>query len=292
MEPILRFNDDLAVVHAYLCADGYVCKTGKDLKAGRLGLRNTCPELLFDFQERFKRYFTFEPHIYDGRCAIHCKTAWTFLINNFNSFHSYEWIFPNGMNEKQTCLWLRAFFDCESWITKRAAKDRSVSLECVNEKGIYSVQKALNELQIKSTISKRKTRPIYVLRICQKEMIVKFKNKIGFLHPQKKAALDESLNTYISYEWKFPKETNALNEFVIAKLIEKVKVNKMGQIKFCSNTKSNLVKLSKYLFELFKIDSKVYGPRYNGLGTKFFQLEINKKSEVEKALKYCSNAKS
>lgn len=47
---------------------------------------------------------------------------------------------------------------------------------------------------------------------------------------------------------------------------------------------SNLVLLSKHLKELFEVESKVYGPRFNGIGTKFFELPINNKADVDKLI--------
>ena len=46
---------DLISIHAYLCADGYVIKSkNPKYKYFKIGLRNTNPVLLRDFQEKFE----------------------------------------------------------------------------------------------------------------------------------------------------------------------------------------------------------------------------------------------
>ena len=57
MERIKTIDTDLAAIHGYLCADGYVITHAPNSKRKyyRLGLRNTELVLLSDFQSKFFR---------------------------------------------------------------------------------------------------------------------------------------------------------------------------------------------------------------------------------------------
>ena len=89
-------NKNLAAIHAYLCADGYVLKIKpKKSKKYGIGFRNTNYTLLKDFQNRFFNYFKVYPHLTKNeRCRINSKQIHTELKNRFGSFHSREWSVP------------------------------------------------------------------------------------------------------------------------------------------------------------------------------------------------------
>ena len=55
----MKIGENLAAVHAYLCADGYVIKNPENSKYNyfHIGLRNTNLVLLKDFQENFYQVF-------------------------------------------------------------------------------------------------------------------------------------------------------------------------------------------------------------------------------------------
>ena len=79
----MKFDDNLAIVHAYLCADGYVIKnppTQKN-KYYYIGFRNTNQKLLKDFQKRFKKYFKVKPRLIKGeRCIVQNKETYENLV--------------------------------------------------------------------------------------------------------------------------------------------------------------------------------------------------------------------
>lgn len=67
----MKFDENLAVVHAYLCADGYVLKNAEEKKRYVMGFRNTNLILLKDFQNKFEKVFGIKPHLDEGqRCRI------------------------------------------------------------------------------------------------------------------------------------------------------------------------------------------------------------------------------
>ncbi len=195
----MKFNSDLSAVHAYLCADGYVIRNPvyQKHKYYKIGFRNTNLILLKDFQRRFKKYFKKTPIlVIKERCYIGSKEIFYVLTKKY-SYYSYEWNMPQ-ISKENLRLWLRAFFDCESWVELQPAKSRSIRVECVNLKGLKQVQKALSRFKIESKlkIRIRKDRIIYRLNICGLDDLKRFNNNIGFLHPNKKIKLKEALNSY------------------------------------------------------------------------------------------------
>lgn len=282
----MKFNEDLAAIHAYLCADGYVTKNPKErkYKQYKIGLRNTSKILLGDFQNKFENFFRVKPTIRkEGRCEKSSKVIWSSLILKFNSFHSYEWKMPS-LNNKLSSMWLRAFFDCESWIVCKTHQNRCISLDCVNEKGIKQIKKALKDHKIGCKLKKRKDRNTYNLSIYGKENLIKFKKKIGFLHPKKSKKLNKALNDYVIYKWDFPPEKEKCKEFIKKILKEKIRFRKPYYIRIISREKENLTKLSKLLKKFYNLNCLVY-KRVNGIGTIYFELNINKKEEIKKLIK-------
>ena len=147
----MKFDSDLAAIHAYLCADGYVITNPSTQKKKYyyIALRNTNNVLLRDFQKRFYDYFKVRPHVTkEGRCRIGSKSIYSFLTRDY-SYYSYEWSMPN-LSREQLQYWLRAFFDCEAWVECQKAKSRTIRLECVNLSGIMSIQDALMKFNITS----------------------------------------------------------------------------------------------------------------------------------------------
>jgi hypothetical protein len=114
------------------------------------------------------------------------------------------------------------------------------------------------------------------------ENLEKYQKQIGFLHPKKKERLKQAIVSYVDYDWHFPESEIILREFTIKLLKEKAKAKKSGLIGVYSIIKANLTNLSTALKELFQIESKVYGPWINGYGTPYYELVVQKKSEITK----------
>ena len=104
----MKFDEDLVVVHAYLCADGYVMNNPptRKHKTYAIGLRNTNRTLLEDFQKRFERIWGVKPRLVEGqRCYKHSKQINDFLSKNFGSFYSWYWRMPR-LNKRLSRAWL------------------------------------------------------------------------------------------------------------------------------------------------------------------------------------------
>ncbi|MBL7117841.1 MAG: hypothetical protein ISS94_03550 [Candidatus Syntrophoarchaeum sp.] len=276
----MKFSSELASIHAYLCADGYVIRNPESQKHKYyyIGLRNTNEVLLKDFQNKFKVVFGLTPIITkDGRCKIQNKTIFFQLTENF-SYYSGEWKIPKLSKEELKC-WLRSFFDCESWIQVQKAKSRAIGVESINGKGLRQIKDVLQkEFEIHtSDVKKRKNRSVWYIHICGKDDLLRFKDNIGFLHPKKKARLQEALDSYETYEWTIPEEKEKLIKFI----------NKRGrirkdtkEIRFFSILKKNLIELKNKLIK-YDINAKVYGPWKNNRGRIYYCLTI-KQSELIK----------
>ena len=282
----MEMNEYLAAVHAYLCADGYVVKNPltQKHKYHRVGLRNQNLVLLQDFQERFERVFGIKPHLREGeRCEIGSREIYEKLTDSFGSFYSWHWSMPK-LDKSLYGIWLRAFFDCEGWVTCNSHQNRQIGVDCVNEKGLLQVYEALKMLGISSKVKKRNTRDIYHLSIYGKESIIAFRERVGFLHPDKKGRLDDAINDFVDYVWRFPEKDEELIEFIKQVFIARAKIKKQsGIIRLVCKEEINLIILQKELTRLFGIDPRV-NRRTNGIGTVYFELNVNKKEQVKKLI--------
>ena len=283
----MKFNEDLAVIHAYLCADGYVIKNPSTQKHKyyKIGLRNTNLLLLKDFQNRFEKIWGIKPILTEKqRCQKGSRPIYEFLTQNFGSFYSWEWRMPR-LNKRLSNIWLRTYFDCEGWVSIEKHKSRLIGADCVNLSGLKQVKAALAKNGIKSKIKKQNRRNIFRLYIYGKDNLIRFKKNIDFYHPQKFIKLQKAIDDYVIYDWKFPKNAKESRNFIRILMHERAKI-KMdnGAVKIISNKKNNIMTLKKKLEVLFNIESKM-NEMTNGIGTKYYQLNIYKKGEVRKIIK-------
>ncbi len=277
----MLFNKNMSAIHAYLCADGYVIKNPvtQKHKYYYIGLRNTCLDLLEDFENKFEAEFNTKPRRgKDGRSVVQNKELYYFLTKD-HSYYSKNWNMPE-LSKENLKYWLRAYFDCEAWVSLETRKSRLIGLDCMNLEGIKHIKKSLGRFNIPSKMKKVKGRNIFRLLIYGKENLVRFQRDIGFLHPQKKEKLKKIIGDYVNYNWIFPEDETELKEFVL----NKARISERG-IRFFSIFKKNLDELVKIL-SLIGIESKVYGPWINGLGNRYFQLSIHKKEQIIKFKSY------
>lgn len=264
----MKFDENLAAIHGYLCADGYVIKNPKNQKHKyyHIGLRNTSGVLLKDFQEKFNKIFGVLPIITnDSRCRIQSRKIFEKLTKDY-SYYSYEWRMP-ALSKPCLKLWLRAYFDCEGWVELQKGKSRAVRADCVNYTGLKAVQSALSKFGIVSTVNKR-SKPIWRLNVCGLDDIKNFQKHIGFLHPDKALLLNDAIESYKSYEWKIPEEKHGLEKFI--KKYGKHRKSR-NEIRFFSIKQNNVTTLKKSL-ENLGIESSLHGPWKNNHGTCYYSL--------------------
>ncbi|MFH0701045.1 MAG: LAGLIDADG family homing endonuclease [Candidatus Woesearchaeota archaeon] len=266
---MMKFTPELAAIHGYLCGDGYVIKNPNTQKHKyyMIGLRNTNMVLLKDFQNKFEKMFGIKPIITnEGRCKTGNKEIYQKLTKDY-SFYSYEWKLPK-LSKKNLSYWLRAFFDCESWVENQPRKSRLIGLDCCNQSGIISIQKELKRFNINSAVTKKKNRTIWSLKICGKENLQKFKEQINFNHPSKREKLIQAINSYVDYNWKIPSEKEELFEFICQK--GKLRASR-NEVKILSIKRNNLLKIKKALNK-FKLKSRLLGPWTNSYGSEYYCL--------------------
>jgi hypothetical protein len=282
----MKFDGNLAAVHAYLCADGYVIKNPKTQKQKyyTVGFRNTNLVLLKDFQNKFEKVFGVKPYLIEGqRCRIGSKEIYNKLTKEFGSFYSWEWRMPD-LNQKLSRIWLRTYFDCEGWVFCKKHQNRHIGVDCVNEEGLNQVINNLNKLGIKTIKKYNKKRNVYRIFIYGKENLILFKEKIDFLHREKAKKLDEVLEDFVVYDWIFPKSRKDIEKFIKKIIKQKARPKKPYIIRIFSNREENLKRLEKELKRLWDINSKLR-KAVNGIGTVYYELSIQKKEEVEKLIK-------
>jgi len=275
----MKFDQNLASIHAYLCADGYAIRNPETQKHKyyHIGLRNTNIILLKDFQNKFEKVFGLIPFITnDGRCRIQNKNIFLQLTKDF-SYYSDRWTMPQLSLNGLKC-WLRSYFDCDAWVEVQKGKSRSIGLESINEKGLEQIKNSLLEFGIKSSeVKKRKNRNVWYIHICGKDDLLKFKENIGFLHPNKNKKLLEAVNSYETYEWTIPDKKEGFIEFIKKQGRPR---NKTKEIRFFSIIKDNLIKLNSQLIQ-YGINGKLYGPWENNIGRIYYCLTI-KQNELMK----------
>jgi len=280
----MKLDENLAAVHAYLCADGYVVKNPENQKHKyyRVGFRNTNLVLLKDFQEKFEKVFGVKPRLVEGqRCEKGSKNIYELLTKIFGSFYSWEWKMPE-LNKELSKTWLKVYFDCEGWVFCKTHQNRHIGADCVNEIGISQVIESLNKLGIKTIKKLNKKRNIHRVLIYGKENLIKFQKEVGFLHPDKSKKLKEVIEDYIEYKWAFPDKDLECKEYIKKILIKKIKI-KGKVLRMFSKEKVNLDNLNDLLNKIYHIKSLVY-KRTNGAGNIYYELDINKKEEVKKLI--------
>jgi len=276
----MKNSSDFAALHAYLCADGYVCRNPPSQKQVyyRLGLRNTNETLLLDFQNKFEKFFGKKPHISKpiDRCEICSKDIYFYIINKYGSFKSREWNVLTDMDKERAKLWLRAFFDCESWIWVRKAKNRAIGVDSVNHKGLKQVAELLKEhFEINTSIRPRSNRDTATLCIYGKDQLIKFEEEIGFLHPFKKSRLREAIETYVTYEWDF---SNGIKSIIYNKAVIRSKYVVYFNSIIKKNLKTVKNELTKYSIRSNLLDA------VNGQGRKYYILNVYGKVNIDKLI--------
>jgi hypothetical protein len=136
----MKMDENLAAVHAYLCADGHVTKSlPQKQKHYTVGLRNTNLIILQDFKKRFDKVFNTQCHPYGGqKCQKGSKEIYELLTNQFGSFYSWHWTMPKLEKDKLR-IWLRAYFDCEGGVFCKKHQNRHIGVDCINKIGIEQI---------------------------------------------------------------------------------------------------------------------------------------------------------
>src|SRR3989338_6557081 len=113
----MKFDENLAAIHGYLCGDGYISSQDKEISI-RFG--NTCLRLVKDFKKRTEKIFSIKRKItlkkVKNRKDYYCYCATKKQIYKelilYGPYYTANWRLPiKFLNKKGLAVWLRAFFD-------------------------------------------------------------------------------------------------------------------------------------------------------------------------------------
>lgn len=143
--------------------------------------------------------------------------------------------------------------------------------DSVNFYGLRQIQESLRKLGIESSINYRKEKRIWNLAICGKDDLIKFQEKINFLHKTKSQKLKNAIESYVNYFWNVPKDRKDLIKFMKRKGRKNIT---RKEIRFNSIIKKNL-KILKNNLSTFGVKSNLNGPWKNPYGSIWYCLSIN-----------------
>jgi hypothetical protein len=112
-------------------------------------------------------------------------------LRTFGKFTSLEWKLPSKLKSKEEQIeWLRALFDCEAHVGRRQIQFQSVS-----KLGINSIKLLLQKVSITPKVytynrQHKGWNLNYILVICGRKNIIKYKDLIGFNHSKKQEKLN------------------------------------------------------------------------------------------------------
>jgi len=182
----------LARICGFLAGDGsvYINKGGKNSYHYNICFFPDHISLVKTFVKSFNFLYPLTPRIKKIKKYYRLRLKSKLIYRNLTSFSNFgvlKWNIPLAILKTKELKkeWLRAFFDCEGCVGKRA-----IQVQSVNKKGLYSVQRLLRELDINSKmyIYQRKNKKWninYILMILGKENIKKYIQLIGFNHSEK-----------------------------------------------------------------------------------------------------------
>jgi len=174
----------------YFMGDGSVTKRSE--KNGKIHCTcNFFPDdvsMRNSFLESFLKIYEFSPKVEPlhnhERIRFDSKAIVDDLLS-YGSFRSLEWQLPSFKTQKETTEWLKAFFDCEAYVSPRG-----IVLQSVNKNGLLQIATALANFSIETRfyqyVRKNKNWNInYILTINKKEHVRRFYKQIGFNHNKK-----------------------------------------------------------------------------------------------------------
>lgn len=141
-----------------------------------------------------------------GRITKHRRNYWILRINDKSIVEKIlelseikipqeEWNTPTKLKETKDerilISYIRGFFDAEGGLPKNIDKDsqKYIIFSQKNKESLEFLQKMLNKMGIKTT-KITFCGGVWEFRITRKESIIKFIEKIGSLHPDKKSRLE------------------------------------------------------------------------------------------------------
>lgn len=193
----LKFLMEKARIVGFIMGDGYISKLGKPTSLQHHDIcfypddKNMLDIFLSDFEKVYLKK-PFKKELKNHFLArVSCKPACDDL-RTFGDYDSLNWELPKKFSSKeQKREWIRALFDCESYVGKN-----TINFQSVSKKGIESMKDTLQEFGISCNLyqydRKHKGWNLnHILVISKKENLLKYEDLIGFNHTKKKQKLHE-----------------------------------------------------------------------------------------------------
>ncbi len=137
-------------------------------------------------KHKFKKYYKLKG----------CHQVAYFDLTKITKFGTHDWRVPFDFlkTNPMKVEWLKAFFDCESYVGKN-----KIQLQSVNKKGICEIKDLLENLDIETSKiykyerKQKNWNTNYLLEIRKKSNLNKYLKLIGFNHSSKKNKLKSQL---------------------------------------------------------------------------------------------------
>ena len=204
---LMEKEDFLVKIHGYVCSDGGIYSSkctdlhGRKLRTRRrlrVKFYNKEKALIDDFINAVKKVrpdiksLRYYPYRIEVEIRNHTLSK---EILSLGKVWSHNWQFPENLTEYQKKIWIRAFSDSEGTVNNQNY-DRYIALDSVNFEGLKKVSDNLKEFGIDNKIywfdKSRRAR----IKISKKENLVRFKETIGFEHPEKQAKLTSAIHSF------------------------------------------------------------------------------------------------
>lgn len=162
-------------------------------------------DLINDFSNSAEKIFGIKcGKIYSGKTCFHIGFRNKKIANKIKKYYfgSKEWVVPKFVlfgSKKVVAAYLRAFFDDEGsviFLKRRWGYDRAIQMQSINKKGLKQLQKLLIRFKIDSKLNGPYKEKYFELKIMGRKNLIKFSEKINFVHKGKKNKLKKSIETY------------------------------------------------------------------------------------------------
>lgn len=185
----------LARLHGYVCGDGYANIYSYPYRKSRVRLDIKIDDraCLNRIVEAFAK-LDYPPSVHEaeGRygawfTVLAQKKKVVHTILSLGPVGSHKWRMPNLKKQRWIREWIRAFFDSDATVTY---VNREVTVESVNQAGLCHLRAVLvKDFGIYSHLKFRSHRGTHLLRICGRENLERFYNRVGFYHQRKQMKL-------------------------------------------------------------------------------------------------------
>jgi len=257
----------LARLHGYVCGDGSAVFYGCHHRRSkvRLDIKIDDQACLDRIIEAFAK-LGYSPSVFEAKgkygtwfTVLAYKKKVVHTVLSLGPVGSHKWRMPDLQKRRWIREWVRAFFDSDATVTY---VNREITLESVNQAGLRHLRTVLvKNFGIYSHLKFRRHRGTHLLRICGRENLECFYNRIGFHHQRKQIKLHAILDRYQKYygDWGHLKSRDSKKAKQLLLDVFKyrgyfrVKANRYGSFELGSHDSQAMAKIANALRHYFEI---------------------------------------